>query len=179
MKNLLTTMLMSLVLLGCNSMKPENFQANMPVLDLFSYFNGKTSAWGIFEDRFGNVRRQFKVEINGKIEDGNLTLDEKFSYMDGETDQRIWRIRKTKDNHYEGLADDVIGVAKGVVSGNALNWKYDLNLKVGGSTYAVHFDDWMFLQTGGVMINRAKVSKWGLEIGQVTLFFMKPEGVVG
>ena len=165
---------MSLVLSGCNSMKPEKFQANTPALDLFSYFDGKTKAWGIFEDRFGNVRRQFEVKIDGKIEDGKLTLDERFTYMDGEIDQRIWRIRKTKKNHYEGLADDVIGVAKGVVSGNALNWKYDLNLKVGETTYAVHFDDWMFLQTGGVMINRARVSKWGVGIGQVTLFFTKP-----
>ena len=174
MKNLLTAIVMSLVLSGCNSMKPENFQANIPVLDLFSYFDGKTMAWGIFEDRFGNIRRQFEVDIDGKIEDGNLTLDEKFTYMDGETDQRIWRIRQINKNQYEGLADDVVGVARGVVSGNALNWKYDLNLKVGGSTCVVHFDDWMFLQTGGVMINRAKVSKWGLEIGQVTLFFTKP-----
>ncbi len=165
---------MSLVLSGCNSMKPENFQANIPVLDLFSYFDGKTKAWGIFEDRFGNIRRQFEVDIDGKIEDNNLTLVENFTYMDGETDQRIWQIRKTNENHFEGLADDVIGVAKGVVSGNALNWKYDLNLKVGESTYVVNFDDWMFLQTGGVMINRAKVRKWGIEVGQVTLFFTKP-----
>jgi hypothetical protein len=174
MKNLLTAIVMSLVLLGCSSMKPENFQANIPVLDLFSYFDGKTKAWGIFEDRFGNVRRQFEVDIDGKVKDGNLTLDEKFTYMDGETDQRIWRISQISKNQYEGRADDVVGLARGVVFGNALNWKYDLNLKVGGSTYVVHFDDWMFLQTGGVMINRAKVSKWGLEIGQVTLFFTKP-----
>ena len=174
MKNLLLATVMSLVLSGCNSMKLENFQANIPVLDLFSYFDGKTKAWGIFEDRFGNIRRQFEVEIDGIIKGDNLTLDEHFTYIDGETDQRIWRIRRTKNNHYEGIADDVIGVAKGVVSGNALNWKYDLNLKIGDTKYAVHFDDWMFLQRDGVMINRARVSKWGLEIGQVTLFFMKP-----
>ena len=177
MKKFLTAIVISFVLSGCNSMKPEKFKANIPALDLFSYFDGKTKAWGIFEDRFGNVRRQFKVNIVGKIEGENLTLDEKFTYMDGETDQRIWRITRISDNLYEGLADDVVGMANGVVSGNALNWKYDLNLKVGDSTYVVHFDDWMFLQTGGVMINRAKVSKWGFKIGQVILFFTKPQDV--
>jgi hypothetical protein len=60
------------------------------------------------------------------------------------------------------------------VQGNALNWTYDLNLKVGDTSYKVHFDDWMFLQPGGVMINRAQLSKWGVDIGEVTLFFKKP-----
>ena len=32
----------------------------------------------------------------------------------------------------------------------------------------------MFLQEDGVLINRARVKKWGVEIGQVTLFFKKP-----
>ena len=31
---------------------------------------------------------------------------------------------------YSGIADDVIGEAKGISSGNALNWKYKLNLRV-------------------------------------------------
>ena len=173
MKMRLTTLLLVLTLTGCNSMKPENFQGRDPHLDLFKYFQGSTQAWGIFEDRFGNVRRQFQVNIDGQIADGLLTLDEQFIYDDGETDQRIWRIKKTSKNTYEGEADDVIGTANGVAVGNALNWSYDLDLKVGDGSYKVHFDDWMFLQSGGVMINRARLSKWGIEIGEVTLFFMK------
>ena len=35
------------------------------------------------------------------------------------------------------------------------------------------FNDWMFLQADGVLINRADVSRWGLNIGTVTLFFRK------
>jgi hypothetical protein len=31
----------------------------------------------------------------------------------------------------------------------------------------------MWLQPGGVLINRATVSRWGLEIGTVTLFFRR------
>ena len=160
-------------------MKPQDFKESEPKLTLFDYFKGKTSAWGIFEDRFGNVRRQFQVDIKGRINGNEMTLDERFHYNDGEKDQRIWRIRKTGDQTFEGEADDVIGTAKGEVQGNALNWTYDLNLKVGDSSYKVHFDDWMFLQSDGVMINRARLSKWGFDIGEVTLFFMKPAGAAG
>jgi hypothetical protein len=61
----------------------------------------------------------------------------------------------------------------GISSGNALNWKYKLNLKVKDSTIMVDFDDWMFLQDKGVLINRAEVKKWGLSIGVVTITFLK------
>ena len=179
MKTLFGSLLVILILTGCNSMKPQDFKESEPKLTLFDYFKGKTSAWGIFEDRFGNVRRQFQVEIEGRINGNEMTLDERFHYNDGEKDQRIWRIRKTGDQTFVGEADDVIGIAKGEVQGNALNWTYDLNLKVGDSSYKVHFDDWMFLQSDGVMINRARLSKWGFDIGEVTLFFMKPAGAAG
>jgi hypothetical protein len=155
-------------------MKPQDFQESQQKLNLFDYFKGNTFAWGIFEDRFGNIRRQFQVDIVGLVQGDELVLDEQFHYDDGEKDQRVWRIRKTGDQTYEGEADDVIGIAKGEVQGNALHWEYFLNLKVGDTQYKVHFDDWMFLQPGGVMINKARLSKWGIDIGHVVLFFKKP-----
>ena len=42
-----------------------------------------------------------------------------------------------------------------------------------GRTLAVHFDDWMYLQPDGVLLNRAYVSKWGIDIGSVTLAFKR------
>ena len=55
-----------------------------------------------------------------------------------------------------------------------LNWRYDFDLKTGSRTVRVAFDDWMFLQPDGVLINRAKVRKWGFDLGSVTVFFRKP-----
>ncbi|MBO6520921.1 MAG: DUF3833 domain-containing protein [Rhodospirillales bacterium] len=163
------------LLTGC-SMKVSDFSESEPAFRLEEYFSGKTQAWGLFEDRFGKVRRQFVVDITGTLEGDTLVLDERFKYADGETDRRVWRIRKLDDHRYEGRADDIIGTAQGESYGNALNWSYDMDLKIGDSTLRVHFDDWMFLQPGGVLLNRATVSKWGLTIGEVTLAFAKPAG---
>ena len=113
------------------------------------------------------------VDITGIWDGKVLVLNEQFHFSDGETDQRIWTITKTGRDTYEGRADDVIGIAKGESQGNALNWQYDLNLKVGDGTLRVHFNDWMFLQPSGVLLNRAKVTKLGVEIGTVTLAFTK------
>ncbi len=161
------------LLSGCGGMAVEDFKRGQPPLDLFAYFDGETQAWGIFEDRFGTIRRQFQVQITGKIDGETLTLNEEFQYADGEESTRVWTIRKTGANTFEGSAPDVIGTAIGKSAGNALNWTYDLDLVVGDSSYRVTFDDWMFRQKGNVLINIANVTKWGFDVGRVTLFFKK------
>ena len=172
-KTLLGMIFLGVVLTGCGGMDIKKFEAATPQLVLEEYFAGKTRAWGIFEDRFGTLRRQFTVDIDGRWDGRTLVLDERFVYRDGERDRRVWTIEKVGPNRYQGRADDVIGVATGEAKGNALSWRYNMDLKVGDSTLRVHFDDWMFLQPDNVLINRARVSKWGVELGQVTLFFSK------
>jgi hypothetical protein len=162
-----------LIATGCSTMTVTNVSQKKPDLILEQYFLDKTFASGIFEDRFGNVRRQFTVDIDGTWDGKTLTLTEDFIFGDGETETRVWSIEKIAPASYVGTADDVIGSAKGIVSGNTLNWKYDMRLKVGGSRVKVHFDDWMFLQPNGVLINKATVSKLGLDIGRVTIAFTK------
>ena len=168
-------LLLLVPLLGaCQSMKIEDFRGTTPRLVLEEYFAGETKAWGIFEDRFGNLRREFKVDIQGTWDGRTLTMVEDFLYADGEVDQRIWRIEKVGDNLYRGRADDVLGTAEGVVEGKALTWTYDMILNVGGTDLKVRFTDWMFQQDDEVLINRASVTKFGIELGTVTLFFRKP-----
>ena len=149
-----------------------------PKLDLQTFFAGQAVALGIFEDRFGNLRRQFRVVLEGTVDGDALTLDETFLYDDGEQDFRKWVIRRTgkgKDGEvlYEGSAEDIMGVASGAVSGNALNWEYDVVLSIDGRDVEVHFDDWIYQQHEDVAINRAYVSKFGIEIGSVTIVFLR------
>ena len=172
-KTLLGMIFLGVVLTGCGGMDIKKFEAATPQLVLEEYFAGKTRAWGIFEDRFGTLRRQFTVDIVGRWDGQTLVLDERFVYRDGERDRRVWTIEKFGPNRYQGRADDVIGLATGEAKGNALSWRYNMDLKVADSTLRVHFDDWMFLQPDNVLINRARVSKWGVELGAVTLFFSK------
>lgn len=155
-------------------MKIEDYTQFEPRFDLFEYFQGDTRGWGLFQDRGGNLKRQFVVDIKGEInESGELVLTEDFAWNDGEISQRIWRITRQDEHHYVGRAGDVIGEAKGVAYGNALNWSYDLNLEVDGKTWKVSFDDWMFLQPDGVLLNRAEMSKFGIRLGEVTIAFKK------
>ena len=167
-----------LLFAGCFQTDMKQFENNKPKLDLFAFFEGETIAYGIFEDRFGNLKRQFRVNIEGKIDNKTLTLDEDFLYDDGEKAKRIWTIKKQIDSNdnkitYVGNADDVEGKASGSISGNTLNWTYDIYLNIKGSNIKVHFNDWIYQQSDDLAINRAYVSKFGINIGSVTLVFLR------
>ena len=165
----------ALLLAGCGSPQVQDYAQTEPKLDLFTYFAGETQAYGQFQDRAGAVKRRFTVAITGIVKGDELTLDERFVYDDGEHEQRIWVIKRLADNQYSGTAGDVIGQAQGHSAGSVFNWRYTLDLPYKDSSIHVKFDNWMFLQSDGVMLNRAQVTKWGFKVGEVTLFFSKAQ----
>ncbi len=152
---------------------PADYAAEKPVLDLKTYFNGELVAHGIFTDRSGKVARRFTVQMTGTWNGNQGTLDERFTYSDGKTERRVWRLTDNGGGAYTGRADDVVGEAAGSAAGNALNWRYTLRLPVDGTTYDVQFDDWMYLMDERVMLNKATMSKFGIRLGEVTLSFYK------
>lgn len=171
-RSLFLASLCAFLVAACGTtMDVRDFSKQQPKLILEDYFSGRTQATGLFEDRFGNVRSQFVVDIDGRWDGETLTLEESFQYVDGETEFRLWEIRKTGLGTYVGTTENVIGQAKGEVAGNSFHWTYKFNLKVGDDIWKVKFDDWMFLQADGVLLNKATVYRWGIKIGTVFLSF--------
>ena len=168
-----TVIITAILLSGCAGVDVSQYREERPELRLEDYFNGTLDAWGMFQKRDGTVVKRFKVVIDARWEGDLGTLDERFTYSDGSSQQRVWRITRTGDDTYTGRADDVVGIADGRVSGNSLHWKYTLRLPVEDEVYEVQFDDWMFLQEDGVMLNRSVMKKFGFRLGEVTLFFKK------
>ena len=173
----LSILLISFGLFGCSSPSVKQYVNEKPNLDLSEYFNGTIDAYGIFTDRSGEVKKRFTVLLvaQWKVVDGKKvgTLDESFEYSDGTKQKRIWTLTETAPGQYIGRADDVVGEALGESAGNALNWAYTLALPVDGTIYHVQFNDWMYLVTPKVMLNKAKMSKFGIDLGEVTLSFYK------
>ena len=170
---LAATALAAVVLGGCAGPTPADYAAETPVLDLKTYFNGDLVAHGLFTDRSGKVVRRFVVQMTGTWNGNQGVLDERFTYSDGKTERRVWRLTDEGGGRWSGRADDVVGVAQGVAAGNTLNWRYTLSLPVDGEVYEVQFDDWMYLMDERVMLNKAVMSKFGVRLGEVTLSFYK------
>lgn len=161
------------VLTGCASPQVTDYAQERPLLELDRYFNGRILAHGVFQKRGGEVARRFTVVMDCHWEGRQGVLDEAFTYSDGSTQRRIWRLTKHADGRYTGTADDVVDEAQGQTSGNAFRWNYTLRLPVDGKEYEVQFDDWMFLVDDRVMLNRATMRKFGVTLGEVLLSFTK------
>ncbi|WP_189461258.1 DUF3833 domain-containing protein [Jeongeupia chitinilytica] len=161
---------------ACSAPPVQHYAAGRPRFDLAAYFTGTVDAWGMFQQRDGEVVKRFTVVIEGRRERDTLVLDERFAYSDGTTQQRVWTLVQAADGRWHGTADDVVGEAVGESAGNAFNWRYTLRLPVGGRSYEVAFDDWMFQMDDETLLNRARMSKFGIDLGEVTLFFRKRAG---
>ncbi|MCW5654952.1 DUF3833 domain-containing protein [Hydrogenophaga sp.] len=158
---------------GCASPTVADYAGEKPELDLRRYFSGTLDAYGVFTDRAGRVARRFTVVMRCQWNGDDGVLDEDFTYSDGSTQKRIWRMKHLGEGRFSGTADDVVGQALGEQRGNAFRWTYTLRLPVEGTSYDVQFDDWMFLMDDRVMLNRAQMSKFGVRLGEVTLSFVK------
>jgi hypothetical protein len=167
-------------LLAACAGKPSLQDASLSTreLELEEFFDGRLVAHGQFQDIFGTVRRQFVADIQGDWDGERLRLVEDFTYEDGSTEQRVWTLRKTGDETWEGTAPGVIGVATGVEKGDRFNWRYTIDLPVPAAdgtvdTVRVTFDDWMWLQTEDRLFNRAYMQRFGVDVGDVSIFFEK------
>ncbi len=80
------------------------------------------------------MQRRFVVQMTGTWQGNQGTLDERFTYSDGKTERRVWRLTDEGNDRWSGRADDVLGVAEGRAAGNTLNWRYTLKLPVDGAS---------------------------------------------
>lgn len=158
---------------GCASPSIEDYAEEKPALDLQQYFNGKVDAWGIFTDRQGKVVKRFTVDMTCTWQGEQGVLDEHFVYSDGTREQRVWQLTHLGNGHYQGTAGDVVGIASGQTRGHVFRWSYTLALPVDGRVLHVSMDDWMYLMNERVMLNKARMSKWGVHLGDVTLSFTR------
>ena len=172
----LSFILFSLGLLqACSSVPVSEYADNSPTLVVEEFFNGSLSAHGIVKDRGGKVTRYFNASINAYWLDGVGTLDETFKFDDGEEQRRVWKLVKDDAGNYVGSANDVIGTSKLEVAGNSLFLDYVLRIPYDGDTLDLRIDDRMYLVSERVLINESVMTKWGFNVGQITLVIEKNE----
>ena len=102
--------LLCLLLLGltaCSGPDIRQYAGEQPRLELSDYLNGELEAWGMFQNRSGEVVKRFHVAMTGTWQGDVGTLDERFTYSDGTTERRVWTLRRQADGSWRGTAADV------------------------------------------------------------------------
>jgi len=169
---------LSLLISGCaGGLKPESFTGGGPRFDPLQFFDGPTRSWGVIESRRGQPKSRFKTDMMGRREGADLEITQDFTFEDGHRQQRVWRVHRVDDHHYDATANDVVGVSHGLAYGNTFRWEY----VVAGKTRLTNlrYSLWMYLQADGeTLINRVTVTKLGVILAQTTEHFHRGTGPV-
>lgn len=162
------------VLAGCAS-APE-FSAPLPQkpLVLEKVLAGRTLGEGVFVNSLTGGETAFSVVIDGNWDGKVLTLVEDFTYEDGSTERKTWRLTKTGEGLYSGVREDVIGKASVFQDGLGVRLDYHVTLATGLGDIDVRFRDLLYLNADGSIANKAVVSKFGLRVGRVDIT-MRPQ----
>jgi hypothetical protein len=159
---------------------PDSFAGVEPRLEPDRFFEGRTRSRGVVEDRSGEPRRRFTTEAVGHRDGAVLVLTQDLKFEDGETQRRVWRLRRTATHSYEATANAVVGAAAGEAHGNAFRWSYTLALGPDAAVSSVDLRHWMYLQDGGAtLVNRVAITKLGFVVGQVTEYFHRVPTIAG
>lgn len=141
--------------------------------ELTTFLEGRTTAWGIFEDRFGRLRRRFNVEMQGYWHGEAFHLDETFVYDTGEREERTWIVMPHGAGRFTATCADCVGGAVGECDDDSIRMRYRFRLRLKESEIVVAFDDRIYRMGNDIAVNRAVMSKWGVKLGALSLFFRR------
>jgi hypothetical protein len=167
-----------LLLAGCaGGLKPESFAGAGPRFDPLQFFDGPSRSWGVIESRSGTPKSRFETEMMGRREGEDLMITQDFTFEDGRRQQRVWRVKRVDDHHYDATANDVVGVSHGLAYGNTFRWEYTVASR--NPLTQLRYKLWMYLQADGeTLINRVEVTKLGVILAQTTEHFHRGTGPV-
>lgn len=143
------------------------------LFELTAFLEGRTRAWGVFEDRYGRVRRRLAVEMHGRWEGGAFVLDERFEYDGDAVETRTWRVVPLGAGRFRASCPDCVGDATGECGPDSIRMSYRFRLKLERREIVVSFDDRLHRIGDGIAVNRATMSKWGVKLGELSLFFQR------
>ena len=152
-----------------------SYKDRTPKLDVRTFFDGDIEGWGAIFDHSGTQTRSFTLQLKGTWQnDKQGILQEWFELDDGKKLERKWDITISDNTLFVGTAADVIGLAHGFQMGNAINMHYTLRIPYKkGSTMNFTMDDWLYEVSPGVILNRARMKKFGFPVGELVLMMKK------
>lgn len=162
-----------IILTGCNDNRLEVYKNKSPELKIDSFFSGKVVGYGVLEDYTKKITKRFKVDMLCSWKDNEGVFDETFYWDDETTSKRMWKLKIQEDGKVIGTAEDVVGEAVGMGSGNAFKFNYSLMVPVDGKDMKIAFDDWMYALDKDRVMNINQMKKFGLNVGKVIIFLEK------
>lgn len=164
------------LLAACAAVPPPDAGGRFALED---FFRGASVSKGTIRT-LAFWREDFTADFSGDASVGRLRLDERFHFTGGDRLQR-WTLRRAAAGRYEGVVETENGKGSlsapvpvtGYATGDGAVLSYDGHAPGGGAT-VLHFRHWMTSRPDGSVLNRVRISKFGIPIAGAEVVFSKP-----
>ena len=163
----LTLIIARTIFLSFRAQSPQDYTGTGPEFILQEHLSGRIVSEGLIYGPTGRVTDTFVAEMYGDWRGDSGTLTESFTYSSGRTQQRKWSLAIGPDNTFTATADDVVGEARGVVSGSTVMLNYRITLPEHAGGHTLGATDWMYLTENGVVLNRSEMRKFGIKVAEL------------
>ncbi len=161
-------------LLSFRAQSPEDYAGTGPAFSLKEHLSGPILSEGLVYGPNGKMTTSFVARMYGEWDGDTGTLTEDFSFASGRVQQREWRLKLGPNNTFTATANDIVGVAQGVVSGSTAMLRYTIVLPRESGGHTLNATDWMYLTDNGNIMNRSELRKFGFKVAEL-IASMRPD----
>jgi len=136
-------------------------------LDLRSYLRGPVKAAGLVLGRSGKLMMRYTIDMVGTLTGSRLILDEQCLYETGDIETRHWQMEFADDAAFTATAEGVVGHAVGWQRGHEAQMRYRYRIPRKSGSVVVSIVDRFFLMDDGTLLNRGRMSKFGITVGEL------------
>jgi hypothetical protein len=142
--------------------------------DLATYFGGRLTATGQFQNFYNGSTRSLRVDIHGKPRGSAFRLVVDTTYSDGEKSHKVWEFWKVAEGRYVGRRADLIGSATVEAQGNTIEIVYRARVRTkDGKTHDLDFKEIFQFTQPGMATYWLRASRLFVPVGEARLILRK------
>lgn len=155
--------------------RAEDYLDEHPAFEIKTHLNGEMQCDGIIFGPLGRVTSSFTANFSARWDGDVGIIDEVFTYQDGMSQTRQWRLELNASGNFTAWADDVPGGGKGRVVGSAVLLRYPIRLPENSGGHVLQAFDCMYLTPDGTIMNRSQFRKFGIKVAELVATIRKKE----
>lgn len=153
--------------LSFRAQRPEHYADTQPSFSIRDHLSGPMISEGVVYGPTGRMTNSFVAKMQGSYTAEGGTLSEDFTYSNGKTQHREWTLRFGNDNRFTATAPDLVGEARGVISGATAMLRYRIILPEESGGHTLDAVDWMYLMADGTIMNKSELRKYGIKVAEL------------
>ncbi len=108
---------------GCAGTKPVFYSQATSNTDPVKFFIGSTHSAGVLENAAGTPTAEVKTNTWGVAIKDSILIEQDL-YQDDKKTHRSWKLNRLDEHHIVGTANNIDGVAHGLLYGNTFTWTF-------------------------------------------------------